>query len=558
MKDIVIVPIREHSKGVRNKNIYRFENNLTSLEMIKIQFMKLDHQFDFFVNTESQLLKIYAQSIGIDVLDRPNNLSADNATLDDVVNDILKKDFLKNYLNLWIIQATCPLISYNSLLIAKAKLDSDKTIDTVFSAKSVKGFLWKNQGNDYQKQYKDRLNRQEQKNLFIAESGAITISRISKLVKTKNRFKGMKCKPVILPNHENIDIDEYIDIEKVNLHLKKKKGKVVFITNGDENIGSGHIYRTITLASEINSFEKLIFFKKNKLSESIFSNYQYQFFNYDSIQDVIREISKFKIKSIVIDKLETNREDFIKLKKLDCPIISLEDYGDPAIFYSDIVINSLYETSINISKLFSGYKYEVIRPDVKAFSTLPKKKIINTSTYNLLICFGGTDPNKFMFRIPSILDILNDNLNGKEKLNVKLIYSIGEDNKVDNMIKNYDKLNVFSLSHTSVIAKELYESDIILCGNGRMIYEATLLNNIVISIPQNSRESTHTFCRDMPGHKQLPVFSEVTDDEIVSGILDSLELLKSDNDDLKDKIRMQIINEIKNGTSRVLELIDNV
>ncbi len=238
--------------------------------------------------------------------------------------------------------------------------------------------------------------------------------------------------------------------------------------------------------------------------------------------------------------------------------VSLEDYGDPAIFYSDIVINSLYETSINISKLFSGYKYEVIRPDVKAFSTLPKKKIINTSTYNLLICFGGTDPNKFMFRIPSILDILNDNLNGHEKLNVKLIYSIGEDNKVDNMIKNYDKLNVFSLSHTSVIAKELYESDIILCGNGRMIYEATLLNNIVISIPQNSRESTHTFCRDMPGHKQLPVFSEVTDDEIVSGILDSLELLKSDNDDLKDKIRMQIINEIKNGTSRVLELIDNV
>ena len=116
-----------------------------------------------------------------------------------------------------------------------------------------------------------------------------------------------------------------------------------------------------------------------------------------------------------------------------------------------------------------------------------------------------------------------------------MIYSIGEDNKVDNMIKNYDKLNVFSLSHTSVIAKELYESDIILCGNGRMIYEATLLNNIVISIPQNSRESTHTFCRDMPGHNQLPVFSEVTDDEIVSGILDSLELLKSDNDDLKDK-----------------------
>ena len=81
---------------------------------------------------------------------------------------------------------------------------------------------------------------------------------------------------------------------------------------------------------------------------------------------MIREISKFKIKSIVIDKLETSREDFIKLKKLDCPIISLEDYGDPAIFYSDIVINSLYETSINISKLF--LICQVIRPDKSLFN----------------------------------------------------------------------------------------------------------------------------------------------------------------------------------------------
>ena len=43
----------------------------------------------------------------------------------------------------------------------------------------------------------------------------INAARISKLVKTKNRFKGMKCKPVILPNHENIDIDEYIKDEKI-------------------------------------------------------------------------------------------------------------------------------------------------------------------------------------------------------------------------------------------------------------------------------------------------------------------------------------------------------
>ena len=59
MKDIVIIPIREHSKGVRNKNIFLFNNNLTSLEMINKELNKFDKKnIDVFVNTESQLFKL--------------------------------------------------------------------------------------------------------------------------------------------------------------------------------------------------------------------------------------------------------------------------------------------------------------------------------------------------------------------------------------------------------------------------------------------------------------------------------------------------------------------
>ena len=49
MKDIVIIPIRELSKGVRNKNILRFSNGLTSLEMISSILKELTN-IDIFVN----------------------------------------------------------------------------------------------------------------------------------------------------------------------------------------------------------------------------------------------------------------------------------------------------------------------------------------------------------------------------------------------------------------------------------------------------------------------------------------------------------------------------
>ena len=159
-----------------------------------------------------------------------------------------------------------------------------------------------------------------------------------------------------------------------------------------------------------------------------------------------------------------------------------------------------------------------------------------------------------MFRIPKVLRILDKKLD--EDIDVRLIYSINENNLIEVSNEVFNKINITSISHTSLIAKELQESDIVVCGNGRMVYEATILDNFVLSIPQNSREATHTFNRDMPGNLQLPLHSLINDMEIVNAIISMIGKLKNNYQNQKiNSFRDTIKKDIILGTNRIIKLI---
>ena len=104
----------------------------------------------------------------------------------------------------------------------------------------------------------------------------------------------------------------------------------------------------------------------------------------------------------------------------------------------------------------------------------------------------------------------------------------------------------------------MYKSDIVICGNGRMVYEATVLDKYVISIPQNSREATHTFCRDFPGHRLLPIYSEVSAQTICDAIKETISKRQQFNEAPNFSIirdsRKKIIFDIMNASSRTVSV----
>ena len=104
--NIVIIPARAGSKGIKNKNLINFAGK--PLIYWSIRSAKMSKQVDeIYVSTDSQEIRKISESFGVKVLDRPKHLSEDDSKSIDVLK-YHSKDFseLENFI---LLQPTSPL-----------------------------------------------------------------------------------------------------------------------------------------------------------------------------------------------------------------------------------------------------------------------------------------------------------------------------------------------------------------------------------------------------------------------------------------------------------------
>jgi len=538
MNILVVIPARGGSKGIPRKNLRLLNGKPLVYYSIKTA-LSSKYNIDVYVSSEDDEILNTAINFGAKVHKRDMSIADDKTTLDPVIYDCYmhaKEIENKEYDFIITMQATSPLLKVTSLDDAISKAMSNQKIQTVIAAKDDTHLSWRKENDKFLPNYKKRVNRQYLTPTFT-ETGGFFITRKETI--TPNNRIGKNVELQILSNGEEIDIDTYEDWNICEYHLRRKH--IVFVVTGNSEVGLGHVYNTLLIANDILNHQ--ITFLVDNDSQMAYdkiasNNYPVFMQKNDSIIDDIKNLNP----DIVInDRLDTDEHYVKQLKVLNLKVINFEDLGNGAK-EADLVINAIYPEKRVLENHYFGHNYFILRDE---FINSKQKESVG-KVKNILITFGGVDPNNYTRKvIESIYDYCNHN-----NINIIVIAGFG--------YKSYDSLSKFkniTIKRNVInISKYMYKADLIFTSAGRTTYEIASIGTPTIVMAQNERELTHFFASSEFGFLNLGLGYNISKEELFK---EFLELINSEkNRKYMNEVMKKI--DLKNGRKTVIKLIQNL
>lgn len=533
---LVVIPARGGSKGIPRKNI-RIMNDKPLIAHTIECAKSSDYVDNVIVTTDDEEIKFISEKFGAEVIKRSGNLAEDNIPLDPVIYDAtIKKEKENNQKFDFVItiQPTSPLLKTNTLNKAIEKLENNDTVISVVDDRHLSWGYDKNKG--YYPLYKERLNRQYLPETY-RETGSIFASK-RKFIKENSRL-GDKIDLIEISQDESIDIDNYQDWW-VAEHLLKQK-KIIIKTDATQEIGTGHIYRGLSIASKLINHEVLFILDENKtLGINIIKNFNYPYITHSNDKDLIEKINDFKPDIIINDILNTNEEYVKNLKNENYFIINFEDIGKGAK-HANLVFDALYEHKIPFKNVYSGHKYYILKDE---FYYQPYKKI-KPEVNEILLTFGGTDPNNLTKK--TLKAILTSNYSKK----IKIILGLGYKYKKEIQEEYANSPNIEIFENVKNISEHMISADLIITSAGRTMYEVASLGVPCICLCQNKRELTHIFGNIDNGFINLGLGAEVSQQEII----ETIENIINDYNFRTEMSKRMINMDVKHGFNNIVDIV---
>lgn len=527
---LAVIPARAGSKGIPNKNI-RLLNGKPMIYYCINNAIKSRFITDIVVTTDSKLVEMICNQMGVRVHIRKKELCEDNITLDSVVFDA-SKDFEGEYIV--TMQPTSPTLSVETLDNA-IEYAVSKNLDTLISVINNPHLSWSDSNGVKIPNYKERCNRQYLPDEFF-ETGAFVISK--KNVVTNTTRIGKKIDVFELSEQEAIDIDSFADLKVAEMYMSNDK--IAFWVNGNNNMGLGHIFRVLELADEFYT-KPDIYYDKNITDKSFFGNTTHNIIPTDGIKEFVDYVSKENYKIIINDSLDTTAEYMKLLKKNTCSkIVNFEDGGEGAK-YADIVFNALYQDS-ELSNVKCGEKYYIVPRAFMFFKPIEIKEKVR----KVFICFGGADPQNYTDRI---LAIISKNKYSSYEFNIVL----GRAKKNVNELMKYKRDNIKIYYNVDNMPELMSQCDVAVTSRGRTGYETAVLGIPTISMSQNEREELHGFMSEENGYIYIGLNPS---DYKIEANIDIL--LNLDIDDRKKMQTKLLEAKLVEGRKRIMRLINNL
>jgi len=325
------------------------------------------------------------------------------------------------------------------------------------------------------------------------------------------------------------------------------KPSLVFHVIGFKAVGLGHIYRSLSLAQDLNDFQISFACTKSSFEMAevmIKEKYDLHLFDEETIYSDIKNLSP----DIVInDVLSTNDEEVKTLKASGIKVINFEDLGSGST-HTDLTINELYEKPTDSGEnTIWGHNYFFLRDEFmeRAPNKLPEK------IENILITFGGTDSNNLTkYSLDSISDYCKE-----RGIFIYIVSGPGYEHfsDLENIVCKMTNVN---LTHaTGVISEIMQKVQIALTSNGRTVYELAHMNIPSIVVSQHQRESEHKFSSLESGMVNIGIFNEKNTQSLLRS---TFKKMVEEEDYFKMLYKNSSRFDFSENKSRVIDLIKNI
>ena len=538
-KILVVIPARGGSKGIPRKNIRLLNNRpLISYSIGVARASK--YVDDVVVTTDDSEIALIAEKFGASIVRRSSELSRDEVPLAPVVyNAMIQKEKLAfdEYDLIITLQPTSPLLKPQTLDRAIEKFD-DFSIDSVISVVDDRNLNWGYDvgGQRYFPLYAERTNRNDLPKSF-KETGAILATRRAFVHETSSL--GSNIDLIEVSREESIDIDSYEDWWLAENYLQKKR--IAIVVSAYDEIGKGHIYRCLSLASKLVFHDVLLLLdESHKLGIDIVSSYNYPYDVYSGSDDLFDKLGKYRPQIVINDILDTSSEYILKLKTQGYFVVNFEDLGTGTEF-ADVVFDAFYEHDLSENHIFSGPKYYILKDE---FYFQPEK-IITQKVGNILISFDGMDSNNLTESV--INAITKTNYDGR--INVILGLAYPDKEGLISRIESNQSIQVYT--NVTNISEFMFKADIIFTSAGRTMYEICSLGVPTICLCQDERELTHSFCSGDNGFINMGLGVNVDDIDIINQFVE----LVNDYDKRIEMNQKMLAVDLKNGFENIWAVI---
>tara|TARA_Y100000817_G_scaffold13523_1_gene10359 strand:+ start:399 stop:1091 length:693 start_codon:yes stop_codon:yes gene_type:complete len=224
MKIISIIPARGGSKSLPRKNLVEFLGEPLINKTIE-QSINSEYIDKTIVSTDNQEIKQQSLKYNLEVIDRPKDISGDEATTESAMMHVLEtlkndEDYIPDIVIL--LQVTSPLRKNDDIDNSIKKFIEEKS-DSLISGSHFEDFLfWEKKNNDWEAvnySPENRMRRQDRNPQFV-ENGSIYIFKPEILYKLNNRIGG-KMTLYEMEFWQTWEIDTKEEIDLLEFYYKK-------------------------------------------------------------------------------------------------------------------------------------------------------------------------------------------------------------------------------------------------------------------------------------------------------------------------------------------------